>query len=78
MVDYFCVSEQQEVDFVVFKGCGIFEFFKKKLEDVFFFDVIKENKGEEKFFFVERIYFFDSFVCKFIDIFVFWKFYDKF
>ncbi|CAN7102867.1 unnamed protein product [Brassica rapa subsp. narinosa] len=58
--DYSRASEQQEADSAASKGCGIFEFLKKKPEDVPSSDVTKENKGEEKPSLAERIHLFDS------------------
>ncbi|XP_013731884.1 uncharacterized protein LOC106435534 [Brassica napus] len=58
--DYSRASEQQEADSAASKGCGIFEFLKKKPEDVPSSDVTKENKGEEKPSLAERIPLFDS------------------
>lgn len=75
MADYSRASEQQEADSAASKGCGIFEFLKKKPEDVSSSDVTKENKGEEKPSLAERIH---SSVRKLIDTFVPWKLYDKF
>ncbi|CDY47057.1 BnaAnng08450D [Brassica napus] len=67
--DYSRASEQQEADSAASKGCGIFEFLKKKPEDVPSSDVTKENKGEEKPSLAERIHLFDSSVRKLIDTF---------
>lgn len=69
MADHPRSSEQQEADAAASKGCGMFDFLKKKPEDVHSSDgVTKENKEEEKPSLAERLHLSDSSVSLIIYI----------
>ncbi|CAE6150165.1 unnamed protein product [Arabidopsis arenosa] len=63
MADHPRSSEQQEADVAASKGCGMFDFLKKKPEDVHSSEnagVTKEPKEEEKPSLAERLHLSDS------------------
>lgn len=74
MADHPRSSEQQEADVAASKGCGMFDFLKKKPEDVHSSEnagVTKEPKEEEKPSLAERLHLSDSSVSLIIYILLF-------
>lgn len=71
MADHPRSSEQQEADAAASKGCGMFDFLKKKPEDVHSSENAGVTKEEEKPSLAERLHLSDSSVSLIIYIHLF-------